>query len=311
MDFASLGPRFFATHRNRLDGGRTGRAFRKALQYCHPLMGAELYAHLEIYFSLGYWPNLRQPRTFSEKLNCAKLGKMHPLWSLCADKWAVRDYAAKTLGSADILTKVYYVGSDLSLVNFHELPKGFVVKATHGSAWTMIIKDKSTVTVRQIIQQCEQWLSSTYSVSSRNFLETHYDNVEPRILIEELIEDSVHSTPLDYKFFCFHGTPVFVQVDIDRFGTHRRNFYDLDWHNLDLEFVYKKGPSLPRPPLLSEMIRIARALSADFDFCRVDLYNPDSERVRFGEITFTPEGGLGSFKPLHWDYMLGDLWGMQ
>ena len=38
---------------------------------------------------------------------------------------------------------------------------------------------------------------------------------------------------------------------------------------------------------------------------RVDFYQVDG-KVYFGEITFYPEGGLGSFNPKEWDYILGD-----
>ena len=43
----------------------------------------------------------------------------------------------------------------------------------------------------------------------------------------------------------------------------------------------------------------------DNPFVRVDFYQVDG-KVYFGEVTFYPEGGLGSFKPKEWDYRLGE-----
>jgi hypothetical protein len=40
------------------------------------------------------------------------------------------------------------------------------------------------------------------------------------------------------------------------------------------------------------MVKVAKALSADFDFMRVDLYSV-SGQVYFGELTCTPRRGYG------------------
>lgn len=45
--------------------------------------------------------------------------------------------------------------------------------------------------------------------------------------------------------------------------------------------------SMPKPQKFDEMIDIARKLSEDFKFVRVDLYELDG-KVYFGELTFSP-----------------------
>jgi hypothetical protein len=55
------------------------------------------------------------------------------------------------------------------------------------------------------------------------------------------------------------------------------------------------------------MIEIAAALSAGFDFVRVDLFHTN-ERIIFGELTFTPLAGLLKFMPASWDGILGEKW---
>ena len=49
---------------------------------------------------------------------------------------------------------------------------------------------------------------------------------------------------------------------------------------------------LPAPERLAAMTAIARALSAPFEYVRVDLYD-GLDGVYFGELTFTPSASLG------------------
>jgi hypothetical protein len=55
------------------------------------------------------------------------------------------------------------------------------------------------------------------------------------------------------------------------------------------------------------MIAVSEALSAGFDFVRVDLFNVKG-RVVAGELTFTPVIGQLDFRPKSWDSHLGKLW---
>lgn len=69
----------------------------------------------------------------------------------------------------------------------------------------------------------------------------------------------------------------------------RRN---LDWTPKYCTVKSSQADVEPRKPtLLDEMIRVSRILSADFDFVRVDLYEYKN-RVMFGELTFSPAGGI-------------------
>ena len=112
--------------------------------------------------------------------------------------------------------------------------------------------------------------------------------------------------PLDYKFFCFNGEPLFIQVDLDRFGGHSRLFFDTSWNKQDFELHYCGTKKTIEPPLyLNTMVELARKLSADFTFVRVDFYA--LPRVVFGEMTFYPGNGSEEFRPFEWDSKLGQL----
>ena len=53
------------------------------------------------------------------------------------------------------------------------------------------------------------------------------------------------------------------------------------------------------------MRRIAKTLSVDFPFIRVDLYNIE-EKIYFGELTFSPANGTDKYLPDKWDKILGE-----
>lgn len=58
--------------------------------------------------------------------------------------------------------------------------------------------------------------------------------------------------------------------------------------------------------MLAEMIEIAKILSADFPFVRVDLYS-FSKRILFGELTFYPGNGVLEFYPDDYNRVSGDF----
>jgi hypothetical protein len=53
------------------------------------------------------------------------------------------------------------------------------------------------------------------------------------------------------------------------------------------------------------MLTIARTLSKEFDYVRVDLYNC-SDKVYFGELTLRHGGGWERFDPASWDLYVGN-----
>jgi hypothetical protein len=118
----------------------------------------------------------------------------------------------------------------------------------------------------------------------------------------------IDENPKDYKFYVFHGQVRFVQVDTDRFTSHRRCFYDRDWKRCPFSLEYPiETRELERPLHLSQMVEAAEKLSNGFDFVRVDLYELEYG-PKFGEMTFAPEAGYGKFSPVEYDLVLGEMW---
>ena len=114
----------------------------------------------------------------------------------------------------------------------------------------------------------------------------------------------------DYKFFCFNGEPKYCQVIRDRHTEETIDFYDMEWRHQEfvgLNPVASNGLiPIARNEHLDEMINICRVLANDTPFVRVDLYVVD-EKVYFGELTFYPASGFGTFTPKEWQHKLGDL----
>lgn len=113
----------------------------------------------------------------------------------------------------------------------------------------------------------------------------------------------------DYKFFCFNGKVHFFKIDYGRFVEHHVNYYSPDGVLLPFgEKGFEPDPNHEEvmPSNFTEMIRVAEQLSKGFKFLRVDLYNVKN-KIYFGELTFYPAAGMGSFVPEEWDEKLGAL----
>lgn len=255
--------------------------------------------------TMGRAPDLENPKRFTEKMQWIKLHYNHPLFITCADKYAVRSYV-ESKGYKAILNNLIGVYTRAEDIPLEELPEKFVLKATHGCTWNYICANKSEEVPRweDTKQLLAEWLRQDYAVHGR---ELHYTYIPPRIICEELLENADGSQINDYKIHCFHGEPRLIQVDYERFTEHQRNYYDLDWNLTDIKWVGhdNSAETADKPAKLAEMLTIARALSADFEYVRVDLYHLE-EKVVFGELTFTPGSGFTKLEPAGVDATMGE-----
>lgn len=252
----------------------------------------------------GVFPNIVSTVTFSDKILHRRIFDRRALLSQLADKAAVRLYVQARLGT-EILTDLYHLTVHPDTIPFDELPNRFVVKPTHGSGWVQIVPDKSSLDRAALIETCNGWLKRSYYRETREWV---YKDIEPRILVEEFIDDGSGNVPNDYKFFVFDGKVDMVQVDTARFTDHRRRLYSPTWERLGALLQYDDViGDVPRPPHLAEMITAAATLGAGLDFVRADFYDT-GERIYFGELTNYPGAGLDRFRPTEFDRWLGERW---
>jgi hypothetical protein len=86
----------------------------------------------------GYAPNLVQPKTWCEKIQCRKLYDHDPFYTRCADKYAMRQVVDEATDS-QYLVPLLGVHEDAREIDFGRLPDRFVIKANHGSGWNLLI----------------------------------------------------------------------------------------------------------------------------------------------------------------------------
>jgi hypothetical protein len=247
--------------------------------------------------------DLNCPSTFNEKINWLKVYHRFQGGHLLADKFTVRDFVTKTIGE-QYLVPILGVYEEAEAIDFDSLPSSFVMKATHGSGWNIVCDDKSSLDQDAARRRLSEWLKYNYYYAGR---EWQYRDCKPRIICEEYLGGVSGPPLLDYKFFCFHGVPLYIQVDIDRYTKHTRNFYDVRWKRQPFSVLFPQSTrEVEMPSQLDTMLDIARRLSAEMAFSRVDLYYQDG-RILFGEITFHPGGGCEPFFPPEYDLKLGEL----
>ena len=156
-------------------------------------------------------------------------------------------------------------------------------------------------------EEIDQWLKADFYKKTG---EPNYRALKGRLVIENYIKDPSGDLK-DYRFFCFHGQPMYVSVDGHEYAgykrkTCKRDIYDLNWNKLPLKIVYENWPHpVAKPDKLDDMLDICGKLSQDFPFVRVDLYLAEG-RIYFGELTFTPANGMKPFTPVQYDYVFGE-----
>ncbi|OUJ18086.1 TupA-like ATPgrasp domain [Methanonatronarchaeum thermophilum] len=269
------------------------------------IMGDLMHQKIWMFLNLGYWPDIKEPQTFNEKIMHRKLLTNKEIFSIVEDKWRVRDYVKKKV-SEDILPDIYQVVENPENLSFEKLPNEFVVKPTHLSGPVLLVDKNDEINKNKIKRKCKQWLSETHG---KIMGEYWYQKIKPRIIIEEYLKENDNNPPKDYKFYVFHGNVKYIHVDFDRHSnSHKRRFFDKNWNAKDFKKDYKVGPKIKRPNKLKEMIEIAEKLGENFDFIRVDLYNLNDDQIVFGEMTVAPASGTNSFEPKKYDEKFGKLW---
>lgn len=267
-------------------------------------MSDEQFLKLKYWANLGKELNLATPCTFNEKLQWLKLYDRKPEHTTMVDKYAVKEYVANIIGEEHIIPTLG-VWDTFDDIDFDSLPDQFVLKCTHDSGGLVICKDKKALDLKATKRKLSKCLKTNYFFKSR---EWPYKDVTPRILAEKYMVDEKIGELRDYKFFCFHGQVKCFKVDFDRNVEHRANYYDPKGNLLYFgETVcppdYEKEIELPNT--LCQMEEYAERLSANCPFLRVDFYDVNGN-VYFGELTFFPNSGFGSFTDDRWDYQMGE-----
>lgn len=267
----------------------------------------KLFLKLKFRLVMGQQLDLKNPKTFNEKLQWLKLYNRKPEYTIMVDKFAVKEYVAKIIGEEYIIPTLG-VWNSVDEIDWDALPNQFVLKTTHGGGGggVVICKNKKTFDKDNAKKKLQNSLNCDIYL---NFREWPYKSVIKRVIAEQYMTDESTVELKDYKFFCFNGKVRCFKVDFDRYINHKANYYD---RNAKL-LPFGETCCMPdftrqfeKPRNFDKMVDIAETLSEGIPFVRIDLYNAEGN-IYFGEITFFPAAGMGKFEPKEWDETLGEL----
>ena len=264
---------------------------------------------LQYRIKMGFWPKMRSPERYTEKLQLYKVYYHNPIMPHCVDKYDVREFVTNK-GLNNILNECYGVYDSVNDIDWDSLPDQFVMKKTTGGGGlnVIIVKDKESQDINDFKFVAKRWTKPRDNHLSTGREWAYFDIPKNRIIFEKLLEDKSNSDCSidDYKFMCFNGKFRYLWVDKNRYSNHKRGFWDEH-----LNFLYNVSSdhdTFDIPPQLPDnidlMIQIAEKLSEDFPYARVDLYNINGI-IYFGEITFYPWSGYVKFHPDSFDFELG------
>lgn len=264
---------------------------------------------LELLFRIkqGYKLNLKNPKTFNEKLQWMKLYWKSEVREQCSDKYMVRKYIEERC--PETLTNLYWQGFDAKDIPFDRLPDKFVLKATHGSGFNIICRDKSKLDINETRKKLNGWLKEKYI---RCYGEEFYGKIKPSIIVEEYLEGDTEQNLTDYKVMCFDGEPTYIWVVFDRYSEQGPQgvVLDLNWNvveNVYMSYPLRDRDKIPQKPnALSQLLNYARFISKGLPHVRVDMYMIE-DRIVFGEMSFSHGAGLDKIKPYDFDKKLGDF----
>lgn len=235
------------------------------------------------------------------------------LWILtCADKWAVKAWAAQR-GVATAPTIV--VASREEDLPWQQLPRRCILKASHGWSWNLLHWDvlwyrfrdgdafasnadgnldpskasHCLLTTAQVKAIAATWLASVYSRR-----EWAYTQIPPRLLLEEILQPARAGPLFDICFFMMHGVVRAIGVGSPLFRRHNTMvFIDSHWRALPVRSLTQNWPlQLPPAPVhLRSMLDAVARLGAEFSFARFDFYDTLSGPV-LGKVTVSPHAGL-------------------
>lgn len=248
--------------------------------------------------------DLKNPKTFNEKLQWMKLYNRNPVYTMMVDKYLVRNYVREIIGE-EYLIPLLGAWDDPDKIDFDKLPMQFVLKCNHNSGLGMCIcKDKNKLDIAKVKNDLRKGLKQDYYLTGR---EWPYKNVPRKIIAEKYMVDESGYELKDYKYYCFDGKVRIVMINSDRMSSleTKANYFDENYQPLDFVWGYENAKIPPaKPEKFEEMKSLAEKLSEGIPHVRIDFYQTP-QGIFFGEMTFFDGSGFDAIEPIEWDYKIG------
>lgn len=105
-------------------------------------------AYIRLYYLLRMHKpcNLKNPKTYNEKLQWLKLHDRDPRYTDMVDKVEAKKLASSIIGDEHIIPTLG-VWNSFDDIDFDTLPERFVLKCSHDSEGLVIVKDKTNLDV--------------------------------------------------------------------------------------------------------------------------------------------------------------------
>ena len=270
------------------------------------LMSDEFYIRTLWRMLMGYELDLKNPKTFNEKLQWLKLYDRNPLYTILVDKYRVKQWVADKIGEEYVIPTLA-VWDNAEDIDISILPEQFVLKCNHDSGSVVICKDKKTFDLNAAKDKLGKALKHNFYLDGR---EWPYKNVRRCIFAEKYLNDGVNDDLIDYKFMMFNGQCkcLFTCVERQSDSGLKVNFYTPNWQLLPFTREYPNSiKNIEQPTSFKNMLDLAQKLAFHINnnFVRIDLYETNG-CYYFSEFTFYPGCGFEVFQPFEWDCELGD-----
>jgi len=269
-------------------------------------------AKLKFFYKLHRWPDFEHPKDVNEKINWMKFYGDTSMWPTYADKYGVRKYL-EDLGLKDILIPLVGKWDSVDEIDWDQLPNQFVMKCNNGSGDVVVCKDKATLDIEATKKHFRKMLNEKLSVLSG---EPHYAKIKPCIIAEELLDASTQpcgSTSLvDYKIWTFDGKPMFTWATWNREKYHANvATFDMDWNfhpewSVWTSHYLQADKLLPKPACFDRLMEAVSIIGKGIPVARIDMY-VCNDKVYFGEITMTSQGGYMDFYTQEFLNKMGEL----
>lgn len=255
---------------------------------------------------LGKNLNLKNPITFSEKLNYLKIYDVNAEKKILADRLLAKKYIQKNYPELKT-AKIYTISETYENLNFSKCPNKFIIKTNHACKSGIVIYNKE----KDLIINEKKYKKYYQKVLKINYafwgtLELQYKDISPKIYAEELLEPENGSLFKEFEVYCFNGEVEFIHycVHTDD-GLIYRKYYNKNWEETNFCIWFKYDSQyIPDDYNKDKVIEYSRKLSKEFKFVRVDFFEVNKE-LYFAEMTFTPFSGDIKVIPEHYDVILG------
>ena len=250
------------------------------------------------YQKTGKWLDLQNPRSFNEKIQWLKLYDNDNQKSSLSDRFQAHSFAKEKIGDNYIIP-ILGVYNSFDEIDFSVLPRQFVIKASQGHDFCIVVKDRNAFDKIEAKKVVNGWISTRHGKDCYEI----QNQVAPKIIIEKFIQQENETVSYIYMCYCFDGHVKYIQTKcVGNEHDYHTAIYDTQWNKQNWIYVpnsswQKDNKKIKKPTQLEQMIILAEKLSSAFKFVRCDFYLFNNEKLYFDKMAFYPTSGIGEFVP--------------